>query len=271
MKEENFIRVKTANPAGDLLAAMAGIKELHKNTGIKSIIYQHINSKGQGYEGAKHPFKDEQDDPIKMNEYMFNMLRPLLISQEYIEDYIIFEGQEYEYDLDKARMETFTNQPRGSLNRWLFYVYPQMSCDLSKEWLHVSREKIEKVSGKIIVNFTDRYRNYLLNYFFLKKYEQHIIFAGLYDEYEQFCDQWKIEVPYLIVDNFLELAQAIKSCKFFLGNQSSCFQLAEAMKVPRLLEISPNLPNVIPIGENAYDGYHQNAIEYLFGKLFNNC
>ena len=90
------------------------------------------------------------------------------------------------------------------------------------------------------------------------------------EEHEYFCSTWNMEVPYLMVDNFLELAESIQSCKFFLGNASSCFQLAEALKVPRLLEICPMIPNVIPVGEKAYDAYHQVHIEYLFSKLYNN-
>ena len=261
------ITIKTSSPAGDVLAMLAGVKELVNQIGVKAIIYQRLNMKGIAHDGAKHEFKDNDNDPICMNEYMFNMLKPLLLEQDYIEDYIIFDGQKYEYDFDKARMEIFTNQPRGSLNRWLFYVYPQCSTNLSGRWLKV--DKTEKFKDKILINQTDRYRNYLLNYYFLKKYEQHIIFTGLYNEYEKFCETWDIEVPYLWVDNFLELAKVIKSCKFFVGNQSSCFQIAEALKIPRLLEISPNLPNVIPIGENAYDAYHQEHIEFLFAKLYN--
>jgi len=52
-----------------------------------------------------------------------------------------------------------------------------------------------------------------------------------------------------------------------LGNQSFCYQLAESMKIPRLLELSPVLPNVIPNGKDGYDFYHQQALEYYLEKL----
>lgn len=269
-----IIRFKTSRPAGDLIASLAGIKKICSDTNSKAIIAQHLGFKGIGYHGAIHPFQDEQGDTITMNEYMFNMLRPLLIAQDYIEDFIIYEGQPIDYDLDKTIQETFTNQPKGSLNRWLFYVYPQMSCDLSKEWITLPMievfggKSVLSFKNKVIINQTDRYKNYVINYFFLKKYEQHLIFAGMPSEHENFCKQWGIDIPHLKVENFLELATAIKSCKFFMGNASVCFQLAEAMKVPRLLEICPMMPNVIPIGENAYDFYHQQSAEYLFEKLF---
>lgn len=265
MEDENFIRVKTSSPAGDLISYLAGLKKLSKDKGKKIIIYQRLNLIGIGFVGAKHPFQDKDGYDICMPQSMFDMLYPLIKSQDYIEDFIVYNGQEIEMDMDKCRMEIYTNQPHGSLNRWFFHVYPEMNCDLSKEWISVSSGTLHM--DKIIINITDRYRNYIINYFFLKKYQDKILFAGTQDEYNRFCEQWGVDVKYLEVNNFLELAIAIKSCKFFLGNQSFCFQLAESMKVPRILEISPHLPNVIPIGENAYDFYHQSELEYYFEKL----
>jgi hypothetical protein len=39
------------------------------------------------------------------------------------------------------------------------------------------------------------------------------------------------------------------------------------LKVPRILEICPQLPNCIPVGPNGYDFYHQGSLDYYFGKL----
>lgn len=282
---ESFIWVKHSRPAGDLLAAMAGLKRLSEDLSKRVIIAQRLGMKGIGYKGASHPFIDEQGDEITMNKYMFDMLRPLIISQDYIEDFIVYEGQEVEIDLDKAIMETYTNQPLGSLNRWIFHVYPQMSCDLSQKWITASTT--ECISGTkngepfwyqgekagnhnaILLNFTDRYRNYLSDYFFLKKYEKYLFFTGMPMEHDRFCKQWNLDIPLLRISGFDELAAAIKSCRFFMSNASVCFQIAEALKVPRMLEICPMMPNVIPIGENAFDYYHQSEAEYLFEKLYN--
>jgi hypothetical protein len=76
-----------------------------------------------------------------------------------------------------------------------------------------------------------------------------------------------MDIPLKKFNNFKELAVYLKSCKFFLGNQSFCYQLAESMKIPRLLELSPVLPNVIPNGKDGYDFYHQQALEYYLEKL----
>lgn len=276
-----IITFRHSKPAGDLLAALAGIKKVCEDTDSKAIIVQRLGFKGIGFLGAIHPFQDEQGDTITMNKYMFDMLRPLIVAQDYIEDFIVYEGQEIDYDLDKSIQETFTNQPKGSLNRWLFYVYPQMSCDLSKAWItadllerNYENIEFEKKSfiyyhDKIVITQTDRYKNHVINYFFLKKYEQHIVFSGLPNEHENFCKQWGLNVPLLEVNNFLELAVILKSCKFLLSNATMIFQIAEGLKIPRLLEICPMMPNVIPISENSYDFYHQSHCEFLFEKLFN--
>jgi hypothetical protein len=43
-------------------------------------------------------------------------------------------------------------------------------------------------------------------------------------------------------NDFLEMAQIIKSSKFFLGNLSLGNSIAEGLKVPRLVECGPDLP-----------------------------
>ena len=64
------------------------------------------------------------------------------------------------------------------------------------------------------------------------------------------------------------MASIIKSSKFFLGNLCFAYSIAEALKVPRILETCPDFPVVFPCGENAFDFYHQNHFENLF-KNFN--
>ncbi|MNY51403.1 hypothetical protein D3C86_1869870 [compost metagenome] len=72
------------------------------------------------------------------------------------------------------------------------------------------------------------------------------------------------------VKDFYEMAQIIKSSKFFLGNQSFAYALADGLKVPRLLEANPEFPVVHPIGEKAYDFYFQEHFEFYFDKLYAN-
>jgi hypothetical protein len=260
---QNPLKCKTSSPSGDLISFMAGLKKMWEDTGRKTIVYQRIGMPGAGYDGSIHPFKNEFDEPICMSDYMFDNLKRLITSQPYIEDFCKYAGEVVDIDFDLIRQERYTNQPRGSLNRWFNYVFPQMASDLSQPYLNVKAKK----NDKIIINFTQRYRNHLINYFFLKEHQDRIVFAGLENERDLFCRTWDLDIPRLEVDDFYQLAAWIKGCKFFLGNQSFCFQLAEAMKVNRILELFPMMPNVIPIGNGGYDFYHQGSLDYYFNKL----
>lgn len=90
---------------------------------------------------------------------------------------------------------------------------------------------------------------------------------GLKEEYE---DMKKV-IPTLkhrpIVD-FLEFAQIIAGCKFFIGNQSFPFAVAEALKVKRALELCFECPNVIPEGKDAYDFCYQPQFEKIVKQLY---
>jgi len=280
-----FITYKTSSPAGDLISYLAGIRQIWKETGQKAIIYQLLNIVGEGIYGFPQPFKNAKGESILMGKEMFDNLKPLIEAQEYVEKYIEYKGGNVHIDLDKLRGEIFTNQPLGSLAKYPSYGFPQMACDLSEIVLNIPVKKItdnyniewggekyipvDGFENYVVINFTNRYRNNFINYFFLKQYENRIIFCGLNDEYDFFCKKWDLEIPLLKVLNFLELGQAINNCKFFLSNASMCFQIAEALKVPRILEIYKHLPNVIPVGKDAYDVHNQSAIEFYFDKLIN--
>ena len=273
--EETIVKFKQSANVGDLISMLPGIRQFTIEVKRKAVIYQRLNVVGVGTADSVHPFKNEMEQPVCMNKYMFDMVRPLILEQDYIEDFLVFTGGEVDVDLDKIRLENFTNQPKGQINRWPFYVFPQMSCDLSKAWLKFPFPIIECqtnfgsriLAETIIINFTVRYRQTMVHYFFLKEHESKIVFAGLESEYELFKKDYALNIPLLIIKDFSELARVISNCKFFIGNQSMAFQIAEGLKHPRLLEIFPGMPNVIPIGENAYDAYHQGAIEYYFNKL----
>jgi hypothetical protein len=223
----------------------------------------------KSYEGAEHPHG--------LNEYAFKMLKPLLESQEYIAKVSEWKGETIAVDLDQLRTNAITTMPYGSIVTWPSLIWPDAHCDASKAWIiHdyldeiPTRNKLDhhfQIKDKIIINRTYRWQNSMISYFFLKDHADKLIFAGLPDEHTKFCKEWGYEIPLLVVEDFLELAIAIKSCKFFIGNQSMCFALAEAMKVPRILEVCQFAPNVIPCGRDGYQFMHQFAFEWLFNDL----
>jgi len=127
-------------PAGDLLSLMPSFKQLYENTGKKIIVYQRVNlAYGDmmgAYIGATYSIKDENSVPVTMNRAVFEALGPLLLLQDYIEGFCEWKGEPVNYDMDLLR-QIDTTMPYGNIGRWPMYLWPEMSCDLSKPWLDV--------------------------------------------------------------------------------------------------------------------------------------
>lgn len=283
--EYSVATVKHFANIGDAIASLAGLKKYYELTGKKIIFTQQINVRGTYYPSAVHPTKNDKGEEVMCNQKMFDMLKPLLLCQDYIHDVQVYNGQKIDIDLDVIRQGVFVNLPYMAIQSWIFMAFPDIATDLSKQWMtigdiDVSNCKIKSTSGEItavsldfikdkaVINFTERYRNPHLNYFFLKNYKDSIIFAGTENEYEVFCKQWELDIPYLIVNDFLELAHIIKNSKFLLGCQSFCWGIAESLKTPRILELCTFAPNCQPfIGEDSYGYLSQVGLVYYFETL----
>jgi len=150
------------------------------------------------------------------------------------------------------------------LQRWYFHI-TGIQTDLDQIILDVPEH--EYIKNKVVIVRSFRARNYYINYKFLKKYDN-LLFIGIREEYEDLKKSVG-NLEFYDVKDFYEMAQIIKSSKFFLGNQSFAYSLAESLKVPRLLEANPEFAAVFPLGDNAYDFYFQPHFELYFDKLFN--
>lgn len=263
-----IIKYKHSCNAGDLISILPGIKHAYDELGKKGVVYQRLNMPGDYYIGAQHPVKNN-DIQVCCNQHQFDMLKPLIEAQEYIESFEIWKGQDVDVDFDIIREGLYSTMPAGSINRWVWYAFPTLACDLSIKSINAPREgfDINKIKDKVIVNLTSRYRNHLISYFFLKEWESELIFAGTKDEHATFCSDYELNIPYLEVSNFLELAQYIDNCKFLLSNQSMCWNLAENLKKLRVLEVCKQAPNCVPNGAGGYDFLQQGALEIYFKKF----
>lgn len=252
---------------GDIWASIPVLSEYYRKTGNKAILYLVNGVNAEYYEGAVHPTKNQDGENVMLNEKVIEMMKPLLLAQECIEDVIMCDAQQkVDIPLDAIR-DTNVGMPALSINRWYFYVYPDMASDLSKVWLNVPPSEKDLAKGKIIITRSERYRNDRIDYSFLKPYEDELMFCGTMREYNNFCMSYDLNVKKFNISNFLELAQAIQQCRFHISNQTQAFQLSEGLKVPRILEVCTFAPNVIPIGEDAYDFLAQPALEYYFKTL----
>lgn len=280
MENKGPIRYKHTVNSGDLIANLCAMRHVWKVSGRKAKIYQLLDMGAMYYPGATHPVLDDGGNMVTMNQKMFDMLKPLVMEQEYVQCFEVFTGQEIDIDLGAMRGQYQVNMPYMDIRLWPSLIWPDMCPDLTKSWLgtpgsndiHVSIEvavesgyKLESTHNKVILNFTERYRNTNIHYFWLKDYQQYCVFAGTEEECAIFNDKWKLSIPHLKVNNFLELAIAIKNSRFLLGNQSMNWGIADAMKTRRILEYCTWVPNCTwGIGKNSVAFLYQQNLEWYF-------
>ena len=239
---------------GDIINALPIIKELSKTH--KCNFYIQIKPLDPNARHYKH-----FGDHVFLTETNINMLLPLFMSQPYIHKADKYTNQEIDIDLNLFR-EMPINHNIDAVRR--YFQLTSVHTDLSTPYLFA--EPHEFIKNKVVIMRNTRRKNYFTNYKFLKKYKN-LLFIGLNDEYQDL----KKEVSNLEFYNckdFLEMAQIVRSSKFFLGNQSFGYTLAEGLKIPRLLEAYPDHPVVYPNGKNAYDFYFQEHFEKWFNHLY---
>ena len=249
-KEINFLH---SGHLGDLIYALPVIKELAKD----HVCHFYIQAnKNMPVEYHKHPAGN-----VYIDDRMLNLFLPLMKEQKFIHKVEKYNNQEIDINFDIFR-EIFPNIHFNS-PRWYFHI-TGVQVDLADPYLDVKPH--EKIKNKIVIHRTFRHRNQFINYKFLEKYKN-LIFIGLKDEYEDLKQDIK-NLEFYDCKDYLEMAQIIKACKFFIGNQSIAYPIAEALKVPRILEAEPLFPVVQPIGKNSFDFYYQPHFEKWFKHLY---
>jgi len=264
------LSVKHSFAGGDLITLLPGLRHVYLKTGKKWVIYQRVGFEGFYYEGAIPSTVDSEGRCVTMNKAHFEMLKPLILSQEYIADFVEWKGEKVDIDTDKSRDSRAIPIPYSPLHWWNFFIAPELICDLSERWLNVLCATVSggNITEKIIINRTERYNNPYIHFYFLKPYEKDILFIGTPKEYAIFCDKWQLEIEYLPVNDFLEAAQYLSNCRFFVGGQSLLFHVSDAMKIPRILEVCAPFPNTFPTGKLGFAYVNQESFELLFDKLY---
>jgi len=237
---------------GDLMYSLAVIKELSKKHICK--LYIQAN-KSMSLEYQNHP-----SGKVFLDQRIIKLILPLLKEQDYLKTVKIYENEKIDVNLDLFR-EIPINIRFHSI-RWYFHV---TGTHTNMENPYLSVQPHNTIKNKIVIMRSPRYRNEYINYNFLKN-EKNIVCVGLKSEFENIKKEIH-NLEFYDCKDFLEMAQIIKASKFFIGNLCFAYSVAEALKVPRLLEASPDFPVVFPIGTKAFDFYHQNHFEKFFNIL----
>jgi hypothetical protein len=242
---------------GDIIYSIPCMLAL--SNGKKIELYLDITQESMYPKGFKH-----YNENKILTEKSVAFIKPLILSNPAFSVCDIHHGQAIDYDLNEFRRYPFDYR-MGHICRWYFLAFG-VNYDLGKPWLNVEPDMNYK--DEVIIARSFRYRAPTISYSFLQKIKN-VSFIGLPDEYEDM----KKAIPQLkqiVVKDGLQLASAIAGCKFFIGNQSFPFAVAEAMKVKRVLEVCYQTPNVIVEGSNGYDFCFQPQFEKIINTLINN-
>jgi hypothetical protein len=253
-----MIKFKHSGNAGDILYSLPAIRQGVRNAGEKAVLFLELNQPAYYAAGFTHPLGN-----VKLNKYMAEMLKPLLVKTDFIEDVLIYNGQKVDYNLDKFR-EIGLNLGAGNISRWYFQAFPELTCDLNESTIKV--QKYKNLEDAILVNRTERYQNGQIDYSIINKYDNDKYFVGTKHEYHLMSNIIN-GLEYVEAVNFYHVAELINNCKVFIGNQSMNFAIAEQLKSNRILEMYFGCPNVIPCGGKAYDVFNQNVFEYALNQF----
>jgi len=247
-KELSFLH---SGQLGDLIYSLATIKELSKN--YKCNLYIQINK----------PMPSEYNNYSKnvfISKKSGNLILPLLKSQNFLNTVNIYDGEKIDINLDLFRQVPINLSFYST--RWFSHLVG-INLDVNDTFL--SAEPHNHIKNKIVIHRSPRYQNAYINYKFLNE-KENLLCIGLEKEYYELKKEIK-NLEFHDCKDFLEMAEIIKASKFYIGNMSFQYIIAEGLKVPRLLEASPDFPVVFPVGSNAYDSYHQNYFEKFFRDL----
>jgi len=176
---------------------------------------------------------------------------PLLRIQPYIKTAELYNKQRFDCDLDLFREQGgLRTAPLSIVSLCIFQRY----YNVANPWIfNVEPNPV----SSIIINRTERYPGYIDYVRLLNKYGDQCLFVGLAQEHSLF-EKLYGKIKYHRTSDFLEVAQLIKGAKFFIGNQSAAFAIAEGMKTPRIVEVCQDAPNCTPIGQHGHSSW-----EYL--------
>jgi hypothetical protein len=248
-KELSFLH---SGHSGDIINTLPVIKQLSETH--KCNLYIQVN-KNLNSNYLNHPAEN-----VFINEKIYNMLMPLLKNQPYLNNVEKYSNQEIDINFDIFR-ELPINISFDNL-RYSFLI-TGIQPDTENEYIKASPH--DEISKQIVIQRTFRYRNHFIDYNFLSKYND-LLFLGTKEEFNDLKSSIN-NLKFHDCKDFLEMAMIIKSSKFFIGNSSIGFPIAEGLKVPRLLEACPYFPAAQPHGKNAYDFYFQRHFKKYFNLL----
>lgn len=243
-----------------------------------------VRALGGGSYFVDHRTEYFQKPPL--GEAPAEMMTQLLRTQSYIHDAALYESRPVTCDLDRFREKAVGihvfNTLRAQTNHFTGLIFgnaaeqardniiPRIPVDLPQyHWecaalpgkanLDPWLSGIDpKPVGDIIICRTGR-RPGRLDWHALAPFARKTVFVGFETEHLAFCRS-QFPVEFYKATDFIDLAQVIAAAKLFVGNQCFGLALADAMSVPRVVEVWDESPNRM-LSANAYDTLTREVIE----------
>jgi hypothetical protein len=246
LNKSSIIRSKVFRniPEKDSLFNTTNIKWLNYISGgrVGDFIFQlsviHTNYIKTGKKGILY-ISDIGDKFIRGVETAYNDIKELVLSQEYIEDFKIHTGEDYDINLSSWRDTIFNNN-----YNWIQLYRSTFNINFgTTKWIENISVNPE-LQDKILINFSLQRENTHINLDdLLNKYDSSkLYFICLNeDEYHKFKDKTSMNIPFIYCKDILELCISINSCELFIGNFSAplCVALAQHKKC---IGIAPSDP-----------------------------
>ena len=193
---------------------------------------------------------------VLINNHLAQFTLPLLQAQSYIQNVHIIEHEhfdmaQWQQSHDKVLiLDEFRRLPLNFRANYIPNYYYALSNVILPKNFHqpiIQAPKDNRAEGKIVLFRSHRYRNELCDYQGLSNFASKMLFIGLSNEHQDFEERF-FTCPFLPVKDALEAASLMQAAAINIGNQTGLFSIAEMMKVPRLLEQSQLVPNVLTLG-----------------------
>jgi tetratricopeptide (TPR) repeat protein len=172
-----------------------------------------------------------------MDDSKIEFLLPLLAAQPYIESVAAWRGEFIDNDLTVVRHGWSRTVDLATQHWWC--VSDAEAPDVKTPWLSVPAAAKH---GRPVFARTSRYLNPGWDGLWreLKASSPDALFVGTAAEHAEFGHG-----EHYHARDALDLAQVVQGASVFVGNQSLPYAIAEGLKVGRLLEVSPLVPNCV--------------------------
>lgn len=227
---------------GDLIYSLSVAKKL--SSGDLYVKLHNIPNVIQKYNNGHVP--PEYVD--KLSQKDFDLLKPLLEAQDYIDSVSVYTNEKIDVDLDDFRGVIHSKMNGNFLQAfYMTHNIQHTSDDLIQPWLTVPNPNNV---AKYVVARSPRWRGNNS----VQCWEQLIkdyslltegVFVGLPEEHKDFEQTFNVKIQYHPVNDFLELAEVIDGCEMFFSNQTFTYGIAQGLGKSTVLETFSDRINLL--------------------------